>query len=801
MLTIKDGKFQLYDKDYFLLSGEMHYFRIKKQDWKRHIQNMKKAHLNTVSTYIPWSWHEIKKGEFDLTGQTIPERDIIGFLDLIKSEGLHCTVKPGPYILAEYLNQGIPEWLIQKYPEVQVQDPWGNYNMPFVCSFMNQTYIDFSLKWYDMIMPVIRERQISNGGPIYLMQVCNEVGVQQWLGGIGDYSKTTIHYYHTYLEEKYKTIAQLNKLYKTTYKNFKTVRPPHMHTKTKTDFIRYHDWHQFHRWYYWYYVKFLIKEIRKRDISIQFFHNVPGWVYGKAEEFPVNLSVYSELSKLSPELILGVDHIPENVTFRNFHDDLVINEMTKAVQNYKAPAWAAEFQAGSREHCVKTYPREMTLFYKASLAHGLVGWNYYMFSQGINPPRKGVYGPTFYWYTPLDAKGNTTDAYESIERLGNWLQNNSTPLINTTIEAELGIALYKPYYQTEFFYPLFEKMKYIDLNKVGIQYDPKQLRDMYYFEGLLRIVQMLNIHFQTPDLEIASVTDLLRYKQLWCMSMEYMDSRTQQKLVSYVKKGGNLVIYPVLPKVDLDLKKCRVMRDELAISEVSSLFPIDNKIEFDSVEAIASYGFVHTYDEKSGKLFGKLSNGKYCCVEKKVGKGSISVLGTAFSYQIEEHIALFKSILTKDKIRADVSVSNDDIVAILRKNEDCDYLFLLNYHPEDIPCHVSFENLRIPQKGDMTIPRTFGMILPINKKVSDDAEIVYATSEINNCQVKENKITLSISNSRKVNGELILKTKKNVNAITLNKKKVSVEKIKNNFFKITYSHSGTNTDDIIVITV
>ncbi|MCK7541934.1 MAG: hypothetical protein MZV63_69135 [Marinilabiliales bacterium] len=45
----------------------------------------------------------------------------------------------------------------------------------------------------------------------------------------------------------------------------------------------------------------------------------------------------------------------------------------------------------------------MELFYKASIANGLTGWNYYMFSQGRNPVRKGYSGETFYWFTPLTA--------------------------------------------------------------------------------------------------------------------------------------------------------------------------------------------------------------------------------------------------------------------------------------------------------------------------------------------------------------------------------------------------------------
>jgi hypothetical protein len=76
------------------------------------------------------------------------------------------------------------------------------------------------------------------------------------------------------------------------------------------------------------------------------------------------------------------------------HDDRIINDITQAMQGNK-PLFAAEFQSGSREYHVVTNPREMELFYKASIANGLTGWNYYMFSQGRNPSRKGYSGELF----------------------------------------------------------------------------------------------------------------------------------------------------------------------------------------------------------------------------------------------------------------------------------------------------------------------------------------------------------------------------------------------------------------------
>lgn len=95
----------------------MHYFRIPSRYWDKHLANLVAARCNAVSTYVPWSWHEYEECHFDITGKTHPERNLIGFLDLAAKHGLYVTLKPGPYVMAETTNQGIPGWLTARYPE------------------------------------------------------------------------------------------------------------------------------------------------------------------------------------------------------------------------------------------------------------------------------------------------------------------------------------------------------------------------------------------------------------------------------------------------------------------------------------------------------------------------------------------------------------------------------------------------------------------------------------------------------------------------------------------------------------
>ena len=208
IFSIKDDSFYLDDRKIFLNSGEIHYFRIKHELWDKHLEEAKEAGLTTVSTYVPWAWHEYKEKTFDFDGTSCPERDIIGWLQKCKSHGLNCIVKPGPFILAEFRGAGLPDWFMEKYGiEVKMRNSKGSIFPSDGVSLFNKTYLEKVTLWYDKIMPLISDHQISAGGPIIMMQVCNEIGVFSWLAHQGDYCDEVKKRFIAYLSKKFKNIS------------------------------------------------------------------------------------------------------------------------------------------------------------------------------------------------------------------------------------------------------------------------------------------------------------------------------------------------------------------------------------------------------------------------------------------------------------------------------------------------------------------------------------------------------------------------------------------------------------------
>ncbi|MBE0641447.1 MAG: beta-galactosidase, partial [Bacteroidales bacterium] len=382
-------------------------------------------------------------------------------------------------------------------------------------------YLEKVNRWYDAVMPLIRDQEISAGGPVIMMQVCNEIGVFSWLARQGDYSDITRKKFTEYLHSVFPAIEDLTKQWGTTYSSFKEVDlPPDGREAyaSRGDRSRDHVWHYFWRRYYGDYLRMLAGIAREHGVSVPFYHNLPGWIYGHGYEFPVNITMYEDLYGDKSEIIFGVDHIPEFLSYRNMHDDRIINDITAAMQGNK-PLFAAEFQCGSREYHVVTNPRELELFYKASIAHGLSGWNYYMFSQGRNPSRRGYSGDTFYWFNPLSPEGSRSSAFPLVKRMSSIISTSEHIILEAERRAEIAVLFYPPYYATELERPVGPECE--------LTFNAAAIRRPAYFDGLLKVLQILNVDYDMIDHCRAEVSSLKRYKQIWAFSTDEMNARDQ----------------------------------------------------------------------------------------------------------------------------------------------------------------------------------------------------------------------------------------------------------------------------------
>lgn len=158
-ITYDAQSFIIHGERTFLTSAAIHYPRIPRELWRDRILKAKAAGMNTLQLYFFWNVHEPKEGQFDFTGNA----DVAHFLDLIAEAGLYIVVRPGPYICAEWDGGGFPSWLYTKK---------GLETRTF-----NPLYIQAVENYWNQLLPILAERQITRGGKVILCQIENELNL------------------------------------------------------------------------------------------------------------------------------------------------------------------------------------------------------------------------------------------------------------------------------------------------------------------------------------------------------------------------------------------------------------------------------------------------------------------------------------------------------------------------------------------------------------------------------------------------------------------------------------------------
>ena len=136
--------------------------------------------MHAVASYIPWLWHELPDGTIDVTGATRAERDVAAFIDLCAEHGLWFVARPGPFVMAELKNEGLPYRLYTEHPEI-VPIGWDGRKPPADRRLPRATYLEECDRWYAAIMPLLAARLQPAGGNVIAVQLDNEIGMLAWV--------------------------------------------------------------------------------------------------------------------------------------------------------------------------------------------------------------------------------------------------------------------------------------------------------------------------------------------------------------------------------------------------------------------------------------------------------------------------------------------------------------------------------------------------------------------------------------------------------------------------------------------
>ena len=142
-----------------IISGEMHPARIPPEYWRHRVRMAKAMGVNAIAVYIFWNFHETAEGRFDFN---TPNHDIAAFVKIVQEEGLWVLLRPGPYVYAEWDFGGLPAYLL-RVPDLKVR-----------C--LDTRYMAAAERYIRALSRVIAPLQVTEGGPILMLQIENEYG-------------------------------------------------------------------------------------------------------------------------------------------------------------------------------------------------------------------------------------------------------------------------------------------------------------------------------------------------------------------------------------------------------------------------------------------------------------------------------------------------------------------------------------------------------------------------------------------------------------------------------------------------
>ncbi len=790
-VKVKDGKILVNDKPFFMYSGEIHYFRIPKEKWADRLRKAKETGLNMISSYIPWSWHEPSERVFDFKGKTHPQRDLIGFIKLVEEMDMFFLARVGPVSNAEMKGEGIPMWFLENNPDARAKDYKGNDALHYaMVSFMHPLFQDRVSNWYSKILPIVQDRLVNKSGPILMVQICNEIGMLNWVMSAADYNDTTTGLYRKYLKDTYNDdLSRLNDKYYTNYVSFDEVPQPRGDVDIE-GVQRCWDWTKFYREFFSIYYASLAKQVSSAGIHVPLIANIPMyWDYNMCARANYGIMTalqFRDFAKRVPSIVFGGAYQMRHLDYDNFHDIILMNEIQRMIQDGTAPRVCIETQAGGMNDRPRIYPSDVELLMKTAIGHEIGGINTYMFCGGVNPPGLGFRGSYHEWQSPIDSHGKKAPQIKPMEEVGKLIKTFGERIADTKKVYDFSIGLYAPYYETAYL-------------KGSVVDQMTQKRDKFFFDGISRLLTLSGYNCNLVDIERSSMKELKDVPAMWVFALDYMDQETQAKLVEYVRKGGILIMSPTIPTKNMGLLREDHFLREFGIDIIEkvreSLIYVSGKDYYIDDE-------VTIMESKKRRVLARTKDRKPCAILKKVKRGKLVVMGFGVMHTLDYHIDLIKHFMELVNIPKAIEVDKDDVHAVMRTGRSHGFLMLSNYNDDvrDVTVTLTIpgsnKSVKLPQEGKITLGNRSALVLPLNVQIASRAKIRYSTCEVLWYNVTDKEIRVSVRGSRDGYGEIVLEMRR-PKVIQFDNKEIPF-KYKNGILRVNVPLSGKSQALVVI---
>ena len=647
----------------FLISGDFHYFRVPKDDWTRRMDLFVKGGGNCISTYVPWLVHEPNEGQ--ILFDDCPERALTDFMEEVKRHGLSLILRPGPYTYSEFINSGLPTWLVENHREVLAENIKGEKFFRESVSYLHPTFLDRVKKWYAAFSKVIYPYLAKNGGPVVMIQLDNEfIGAQEWHGSI-DYNRETMGFgtengrYPSFLKRKYAAISELNKAHGCTYASFADVHPGNETGSKIGRARRIKDYHDFYCETIDEYALILKGFLEENGIDCTVCHNAAG-----ANFIPMLKDLNTKLGK---NFVLGNDNYyalnmtwaQNNPTPQYFMRILFGADLLKALGN--APM-VFELPGGSASQLPPILKEDLTTCYMANLAAGYKGINYYVYTGGKNVKGTGLFSDSYDFCAFISADGEVRDTHKAFEEFNAVLRRNEW-LCSSDRFASVQIGF---------------EWQTLRGNAYASQAGADETCRAQYDMNNCVMLSLLCSKYSGAFTDLCGELDSMR--PLVICGPNNMSARAQKNVVEYLKNGGKVILLTTFPSLDENFEPCTLLRDyvgEMTFAPNDVITPatvVDGERYFridlkNKITKIPNRAKPFATDESGKEYFG---------FRKKCGKGEMTFLCGHWLMADFIQAEMLEGMLERSGAVPCVENSNRCVFSTLYRNGDKKGVFLLN---------------------------------------------------------------------------------------------------------------------------
>jgi len=576
----RDGALVLDGKPRYLFSGDYPYYRDDAANWERRLLQMKAAGMRYVSFYIPWRHHQPRESEApDFTGRTAPERNVVGFMELIRRHGLLAIAKPGPFIHAELQYGGLPDFVNPAVnPRIEaaqtgafapfpwVLDPETNGIPSTLPAPGDPVWEDYVRAWMLAVAAEIAPFA-APAGPIVALQVANE-GIYSdsganWINSY-DYSRANAAAYRRWLESRYGGIGAYNGAHDSAHASYAQVEPPRTHNAAPSPqaALAFLDWSEYQaewlgrtieRW-----TGYLVDGTSLRGLPVFANLNFNGFTFTTTDQHGTNDGL---LSRADPTALR-----PTAWGYTNWLG--VLPREQRVYEQYVLAGTIArganlEEDWGFSAIYDPAYEFTQPSLFQSMLftANGATGINVYtavgtthwqadpQLDDGRSPATKVAEraGKPYPASAPIGPDGAVLPKYYTVQQLGRLYSAIGSGLAGGRLAGGIGWATYRPYAHAGAWThtPSGDAASW---RESGLSEAPTVT--LGGMDGAIRSALDADVQFGQADLSTAPVAELLRHPVIAIRTFDYMGLAEQEKLREYARRGGMLLVTGAVPSRD-----------------------------------------------------------------------------------------------------------------------------------------------------------------------------------------------------------------------------------------------------------